>query len=161
MMRLPGTARAAVLSPFACPPLLNIYSGLLLLKLGLGDHPLSRRGTLDFYGALVVNLIVCLMAGLFFSFGIWPLVVGQSQQGFKHVNCQAGLPDNGEESLWRFHRGRAQLVADEEAGYDAVPCDYHVGNRTRTLPYATQRFHNLPAGDLREVAQIVTSTTSS
>jgi hypothetical protein len=59
--------RAAVLGAICCPPLLTFYSGWLLLRLAGSDLPLSRSGNRNRRFAVFVNLMVCLLIGLWIT----------------------------------------------------------------------------------------------
>jgi hypothetical protein len=61
-------AAAAVIGVFLCPPLLTFYSISILLKLSFLDHPLSRKGTRNFYVAICVDLAVGLVCGWWVRF---------------------------------------------------------------------------------------------
>lgn len=50
--------RAAVLSPFLCPPLLTIYSVWLVVRIAVADVALSRLGKSRFYLALLLNVVL-------------------------------------------------------------------------------------------------------
>jgi hypothetical protein len=56
----------AFIGLMVCPPLVNLYSLWVLLKLGVQDLPLSRKGQRNYIAALIVNLLVCCMAAWFF-----------------------------------------------------------------------------------------------
>jgi hypothetical protein len=58
---------AAVLSFFVCPPLLNIYSVWLLLRLSLTDKPLSDAGRRRFHWAIAMNVATCAVIGIILS----------------------------------------------------------------------------------------------
>lgn len=57
---------AAVIGIFVCP-LLNFYSVWLLLRLAVGDHPLSRKGSRNFCWAMLVDLAVSFVIGWFIA----------------------------------------------------------------------------------------------
>ena len=51
---------AAMLGLFLCPPLFTLYSGWLVLRLAIGSNELSRKGRRYFYGAMLIDVLVCL-----------------------------------------------------------------------------------------------------
>jgi hypothetical protein len=63
--------RAAVIGVFVCPPVLNFYSGWVLLRLAVGGKSLSRRGSRCFFFAVLVDLAACFLAGWFLSLIRW------------------------------------------------------------------------------------------
>ena len=54
---------AAIIGIFLCPPLLSIYSIWTLLKIGLQNPPMSRKGTRSYYAAMFVDAVVCCIVG--------------------------------------------------------------------------------------------------
>ena len=60
--------RAALLGFCLLPALLHLYSFVLLVRLSLEEPWLSRRGLRHFYGALLIDLTVMVLAGLFLPY---------------------------------------------------------------------------------------------
>ncbi len=54
---------AAVIGLFICPPLLNFYSGWILLQIAFDSPPLSRKGNRYFWLAMVIDVAVCALVG--------------------------------------------------------------------------------------------------
>jgi hypothetical protein len=60
--------RAAVLSPFLCPPLLTFYSLWLILRIALSDLELSEAGKSRFYLAMLANVAVWVVVMIIWSY---------------------------------------------------------------------------------------------
>ena len=56
---------AAIIGIFLCPPLLNIYSVWILLKVGFQNPPMSQKGSRCYYAAMCLNMVVCCVTGWF------------------------------------------------------------------------------------------------
>jgi len=63
--------RAAIIGLFVCPPLLNIYSMCLLIRVGFCRVPVSSKSTRRFCGAILVNILSAMVLGLYRWLG-WP-----------------------------------------------------------------------------------------
>ncbi|MCP4189726.1 MAG: hypothetical protein GY768_03770 [Planctomycetaceae bacterium] len=57
--------RAAIMGLFICPPLLNIYSMCLLVRVGWGAAKTSPKASRRFYAAMVVNLLSTFSLGFY------------------------------------------------------------------------------------------------
>ncbi|MDG2382442.1 MAG: hypothetical protein P8N76_12300 [Pirellulaceae bacterium] len=57
--------RAAIMGLFLCPPLVNIYSMALLVRVGFGVAKISPKASRRFYAAIGVNLLSTLSLGFY------------------------------------------------------------------------------------------------
>ena len=57
--------RASVIGTFVCPPILNVYSMYLLIRVSLKGPAMSARINRRFYAALAINILVGLAVGCY------------------------------------------------------------------------------------------------